>query len=53
MLLNAPSEEQAYLEIIDFMKNAISGDVPLVAHNASFDISFLKNHWKDWDIMEI
>lgn len=43
MLLNAPSEEQAYLEIIDFMKNAISGDVPLVAHNASFDISFLKN----------
>lgn len=43
MLLNAPSEEQAYLEIIDFMKYAISGDVPLVAHNASFDISFLKN----------
>ena len=38
MVKNAPDEEQAVLDFFEFSKGAV-----LVAHNASFDIGFMKN----------
>lgn len=45
MLKGKPSEEESIKRFKDFIK-----DYPLVAHNADFDISFLKNAYKKYDL---
>lgn len=43
MLYTAPSEDVVYPDFIDFLGNALSGEVVMCAHNASFDFGFLSN----------
>ena len=42
MLKNQPREEKAYKMFQEFMKEALQGEVLVCAHNAQFDMSFLK-----------
>ena len=42
MLENQPREEKAYKMFQEFMKEALQGEVLVCAHNAQFDMSFLK-----------
>ena len=42
MLENQPREEKAYEMFQEFMKEALEGKVIVCAHNAKFDMSFLK-----------
>ena len=39
---NQPREEKAYKMFQEFMKEALQGEVLVCAHNAQFDMSFLK-----------
>ncbi len=48
MLEGKPSEEEAIRKFRDFIK-----DYPLVAHNADFDMSFLKNAFKKYNLGEL
>lgn len=43
MLRTAPTEDIVYPSFIDFLGNALHGEVVMCAHNASFDIGFLAN----------
>lgn len=43
MLGNAPSENQAYEQFVEFLGDALAGNSILCAHNARFDMGFLKN----------
>ena len=43
MLDNAPSENQAYEQLVEFLGDALAGNSILCAHNARFDMGFLKN----------
>ncbi|MDD3453104.1 MAG: PolC-type DNA polymerase III [Bacilli bacterium] len=47
MLKNQPKEKEA---VIDFIK--WSGSLPMVAHNAKFDVSFLEMAYKKYDLGE-
>lgn len=40
---NSPLESDVYAKFVSFLGNALSGDIVICAHNAKFDISFLKN----------
>ena len=42
-LLTAPDEKVVYEELVSFLGIALNGEIPLCAHNAEFDISFLCN----------
>lgn len=42
MLENQPKEDQAYQMFQEFMKEALEGHIIVCAHNAKFDMSFLK-----------
>lgn len=41
MLLGKPKERDVMGSIVEFLGDALSGETPLVAHNAQFDMSFL------------
>ena len=43
MLQNAPTEREIYPKFLEFLGEALSGEILMCAHNANFDISFLKN----------
>lgn len=43
MLRRAPKEEQVYPELVNFLGEALHGDVIICAHNAKFDMGFLTN----------
>lgn len=43
MLENAPAEKDIYIKLVDFLKEVLDGNIILVAHNAIFDMRFLKN----------
>ena len=43
MISNAPLEIAVYPKFVEFLGEALSGNVIICAHNAQFDISFLKN----------
>lgn len=43
MLQTAPNENEIYPKFIDFLGDAIIGETIICAHNANFDINFLKN----------
>ncbi len=43
MLATAPSEEEIYPKLIDFLGDALQGKTLMCAHNASFDFDFLCN----------
>ena len=43
MLDNAPSENQAYEQLVEFLGDALAGNSILYAHNARFDMGFPKN----------
>lgn len=43
-LQDAPREEEVLSPFLSFLGDALSGGTPLVAHNACFDGSFLKNY---------
>ena len=42
MVFNAPKEEQVYSEVAEFLKDALDEKTILVAHNANFDMGFIK-----------
>lgn len=42
MLENAPSEEVVYKEFVNFIGKNLDGNITLIAHNADFDLKFLK-----------
>ena len=42
MLENQPNEIEAYAMFQEFMKEALQGNIIVCAHNAKFDMSFLK-----------
>lgn len=43
MLSSAPSEQEVYPKLIEFLGEAIHGNILMCAHNASFDFNFLCN----------
>lgn len=43
MLEDAPLEKDIYVELVNFLKEVLNGNTILVAHNAIFDMRFLKN----------
>ena len=43
MLASAPSEEDVYSQLADFLGDALRGKIIMCAHNAKFDFSFLCN----------
>lgn len=43
MLASAPSESEVYGNLIDFLGDALQGEIVMCAHNANFDFSFLCN----------
>lgn len=43
MLASAPSEQELYPQLMDFLGGALSGNIIMCAHNAKFDFSFLCN----------
>lgn len=54
MVAEAPSEAEAAAAFVEFLAEAVKGTIPLVAHNASFDLGFLlamlKRHGYDCDL---
>lgn len=54
MVEDAPNDEQAAAQFADFLGEAMMGNIPLVAHNAKFDLGFLlamfKRHGYDCDL---
>lgn len=42
MIARAPSEEHVYAELVKYLGDALNGKTTLCAHNASFDMEFLK-----------
>ncbi len=54
MVQDAPSDEQAAEQFASFLGEAMNGAIPLVAHNAKFDLGFLaamfKRHGYDCDL---
>lgn len=46
MLAAAPSEEEVYSKLYDFMKEAMDGQVIVCAHNAKFDMDFLSETFR-------
>lgn len=42
-IADAPSEAEAYPKLIEFLGDALQGNVVMCAHNANFDFSFLCN----------
>lgn len=48
MLKGKSDEEKCVKEFISWV-----GDLPMVAHNAKFDISFIKNAYKKYDLGEL
>jgi len=42
MIARAPSEEHVYAELVKYLGDALQGKTALCAHNASFDMDFLK-----------
>lgn len=43
MLRHAPTEEEVYPRLIEFLGDAVTGDTIMCAHNARFDFGFLRN----------
>ena len=43
MINNAPLERDVYPKFVEFLGEALSGNIIICAHNAQFDISFLQN----------
>ncbi len=43
MLVSAPSENEVYGNLIEFLGDALQGETVMCAHNANFDFSFLCN----------
>ncbi|MBP3453839.1 MAG: ribonuclease H-like domain-containing protein [Clostridia bacterium] len=43
MLANAPTEEVVYPQLMSYLGDAITGETVLCAHNARFDMDFLRN----------
>lgn len=43
MLYSAPSEQEVYPKLIEFLGEAIQGNILMCAHSASFDFNFLCN----------
>lgn len=43
MLENAPLEIDIYPKLVEFLEEVLNGNIILVAHNAIFDMRFLKN----------
>lgn len=43
MLGNAPLEIDIYPKLVEFLEEVLNGNIILVAHNAIFDMRFLKN----------
>ena len=43
MLSSAPTEQEAYPQLIEFLGDALQGEIIMCAHNASFDFNFLCN----------
>lgn len=43
MLQAAPKEEDVYPRFIEFLGDAINGDILMCAHNANFDFNFLRS----------
>lgn len=43
MLDSAPSEEEVYSQLVDFLGDALCGGIVMCAHNAKFDFDFLCN----------
>ena len=43
MLATAPSEREIYPQLIDFLGEALCGNIVMCAHNAKFDFDFLSN----------
>lgn len=43
MLENAPLEIDIYPKLVEFLEEVLNGNIILVAHNAIFDMCFLKN----------
>lgn len=43
MLTGAPPEQEVIPELVSFLGSAMSGNIYLCAHNATFDLSFLSN----------
>ena len=43
MLEDAPIEKDIYIELVNFLEEVLNGNIILVAHNAIFDMRFLKN----------
>lgn len=43
MINNAPLESDVYPKFVEFLGEALSGNIIICAHNAQFDISFLQN----------
>lgn len=43
MIENAPKEKEVYEQLNEFISDVLKGDAVICAHNASFDMSFLKN----------
>ena len=43
MIKDAPTEDEIFPQFIDFLGNALHGDIVMCAHNAPFDCAFLCN----------
>ena len=43
MINSSPTESEVYPKFISFLGDVLSGEIIICAHNAKFDISFLKN----------
>lgn len=43
MLDGAPSEKEVYPQLVEFLGNALCGEIVMCAHNAKFDFDFLCN----------
>ncbi len=43
MLSSAPSEQEVYPKLLEFLGEAVHGNILMCAHNASFDFNFLCN----------
>ncbi|MCD8355965.1 MAG: NINE protein [Clostridia bacterium] len=43
MLQSAPQEEDVYPKLIEFLEEAVNGNIIMCAHNAQFDFNFLCN----------
>ena len=43
MLESAPLEKDIYPKLVEFLEEVLNGNIILVAHNAIFDMRFLKN----------